>query len=215
MTEFLQAIMSFPTIVYTFFLCICLILGLLTIIGVLGFEVGDIDLDADMDAGEGLNPAEAVGFLSRFGLGGVPITLVVSFLSLFGWFFSLAFQIFLLNYINIAFLYYLVALVSFLLSLVIAVFFTAIVCKPLRKAFKSQDGILNCHLIGQVAIVRSGSVTMTYGEAVMDYAGAGLLLRIRAEEGREFKKGDRVVLLEYLEDVQAYRVISEDEFRGI
>ncbi|MGE8311194.1 MAG: hypothetical protein ACN6QR_16800, partial [Pseudomonas protegens] len=32
---------------------------------------------------------------------------------------------------------------------------------------------------------------------------------------RAFKRGDRVVLLEYLEAQHAYRVITEDEFRGL
>ncbi len=218
MTEFLQAIMSFPTLIFTFFLCVCLVLGLMTIFGVLGFEAGDIDvdmdadMDADMDTG---SAAEAVGLLSRFGLSGVPITLVISFLSLFGWFISLMFQIVLLNHITIPFLNYLFGFVTFLVSLAVSIWLTAMACKPLRKTFKSQDGIRNRHLIGQIATVRSGSVSMSYGEAVLDYEGAGLLLRIRAEEIQGFKKGDKVVLLEYLEDVQAYKVISEDEFRGI
>ena len=218
MTGFLQTMLSFPTVIFTFFMCLCLILWLMSVLGVIGFEAGDIDVDADIDidmGGDGVHAAEAMGIMSRLGLGGVPITIVISLLSLFGWIFSFLFQAILLRYITFSLLYYLLGIVGFVVSLVASVWLTAKVCKPLRVSLKSQEAVKNRHLIGQVATVRSGSVSLTHGEAVMDHAGAGLLLRIRAEENQNFKKGDKVVLLEYLEDVQAYRVISEDEFRGI
>jgi len=70
-------------------------------------------------------------------------------------------------------------------------------------------------VIGQTAIVRSGRVTLEHGEAILQDGGAGLILRVRADEALAFKRGDRVVLLEYLEAQHAYRVITEAEFRGI
>jgi len=70
-------------------------------------------------------------------------------------------------------------------------------------------------VLGQTAVVRSGRVTLEHGEAVLENGGAGLILRVRADEARAFKRGDRVVLLEYLEAQHAYRVITEDEFRGL
>ncbi len=213
MTEFLQTMLSFPTVIFTFFMCLCLILWLMTIFGLVGFEAGDIDVD--VEAGVSSSVGEAVGILSRFGLGGVPITLVISLLSLFGWLFSALFQVFLLRHISTALIYYPLGCMVFIFSLFAAVWITAKICKPLRISLKSQEAVSNRHLIGQVATVRSATVSMTHGEAVMDYAGAGLLLRIRAEVSQEFKKGDKVVLLEYLDDIQGYRVISEDEFRGI
>ena len=70
-------------------------------------------------------------------------------------------------------------------------------------------------MLGQTAVVRSGRVTLSHGEALLENGGAGLILRVRADEACGFKRGDRVVLLEYLEAEHAYRVITEDEFKGI
>ena len=50
---------------------------------------------------------------------------------------------------------------------------------------------------------------------MLEDGGAGLILKVRADEALGLKRGDRVVLLEYLEAQHAYRVITEDEFRGI
>ncbi len=212
MTHFLEAVLSFPTIIFSFFLCLSAVLGLLTIFGGFGLDVGDVEVDV---GGEQMNVGEAVGFLSRFGLNGVPITLVISLLSLFGWVVSFLLQSYILNHVKIGIIYYPLGFISLVISLVVAIYITGKICRPLRNIFKSQDAISNRHLIGQVATVRSSSVTGQYGEAVMSDGGAGLILRIRAEEGQEFKRGDRVVLLEFLEEQQGYRIISEDEFKGI
>jgi len=70
-------------------------------------------------------------------------------------------------------------------------------------------------VLGQTAVVRSGRVTLQQGEVALEDGGAGLILRVRADESYGFKRGDRVVLLEYLEAEHAYRVVSEDEFNGL
>ncbi|MNQ46815.1 hypothetical protein D3C85_606410 [compost metagenome] len=63
--------------------------------------------------------------------------------------------------------------------------------------------------------MRSGTVSPQFGEADLDDQGAGLILRVRADAAQGFKRGDRVVLLQYLEAEHAYRVVSEDEFKGL
>ncbi|WP_434778116.1 hypothetical protein [Neisseria sp. Ec49-e6-T10] len=208
MTEFLNSALSFPTIIFSIFFCISLILWLFTAFGLFGFDA-DVDVDGDITVGE------AVGFLSRFGLGGVPITIVVSCLSLFGWMTSFLLQSWILNRVGLAIIYYPLGIVVFIVALIVAVYFTALVCRPLRFSLKSQEAPSNKHFIGRVVTVRSSSVNMKYGEAIMDDGGAGLILKIRAEESQGFKQGDKVVLLEFLDDIQAYHVISEDEFNGI
>ena len=77
------------------------------------------------------------------------------------------------------------------------------------------EAISSKSVLGQVAVVRSGRVTASHGEAVLEDGGAGLILRVRADEALGFKRGDRVVLLEYLAAEHAYRIITEEEFRGV
>ena len=48
----------------------------------------------------------------------------------------------------------------------------------------------------------------------LDDGGAGLILKARTTGDDRFVKGDKVVILEMLEDQNVYRVISEQEFLG-
>lgn len=233
MEAFLVASLSFPTIIYTFFLCLCVILWLLTIMGALsldvsvdvGGDVGDIgDMgdvgDAplassphvDMDSGDSPSAAQAVGILTRLGLNGVPITIVVTLLSLFGWIISYQVQAHFLSSVTTPFIYYSIGLMLMVSSLFISILITAQCCKPLRKVFRPSLGIRKAQLAGQTVIVSSLSVDMSYGEARYENKGVDMHLKIRAPEGNHFKRGDRVVLLQYYTNQDYYTVISEEEF---
>jgi len=91
----------------------------------------------------------------------------------------------------------------------------SMIIRPLRPMFRKFEATGTKTIIGQTAVVRSGKVNPTFGEATMDDGGAGLILKIRAGGANSFKRGDRVVLLEYLESEHAYRVVSEEEFSGL
>ncbi|HCB44708.1 MAG TPA: hypothetical protein DEP56_16605, partial [Pseudomonas sp.] len=105
-------------------------------------------------------------------------------------------------------------LVVIVLALAVAVPVTRLVVAPLRPLFRKALGSTTRSLLGQVVVVRSPLVSDRLGEAVMEDGGAGLILRVRADPALGFKRGDRLVLLEYLEAEHAYRVIGEDEFNG-
>ena len=222
MAAFFANFLLFPTVIFTFFLCLSLILGLLTIFGLFDVDAGDVgglDIDAG-DVGSHLDhgmhtTGEAVGFLSRFGLNGIPITLGVSLLSLFGWMVSYIAQALLLSHIHIAIIYYPAGIVVFIAAFAASVWLTAQVCKPLRRiVFKNQDAPSNRSFLGQTVTVRSSYVNERFGEAVLNDGEAGMILDIVADASKGIKRGDRVVLIEYLEDSRTYRVISEDEFKG-
>jgi hypothetical protein len=53
---------------------------------------------------------------------------------------------------------------------------------------------------------------MTFGEATVEDGGAGLIVKVRAFKDEVFARGDKVVLLEYIEAENIYKVISEQEF---
>lgn len=70
-------------------------------------------------------------------------------------------------------------------------------------------------LLGRYAEVRSPEITQSHGTAWVDDGGAGLILQVRADVSGRFVRGDRVVLIEYLEEQNAYRVISGGEFEQL
>ena len=84
MDTFLHIIFSFPTVFFTFLLALSVVYWLLTMLGFVGIEALDLDLDAT-DSVASLDVFS--GLLFRLGLNGVPITIVVSLIALLGWMF--------------------------------------------------------------------------------------------------------------------------------
>ena len=216
MDPFYQNIASFPTVFFTFFLLVVVLYWLVAVLGFVEIDVLDFDLpDAQAGSDNGLTNANVLaGVMLRFGLYGVPVTIILSFIALFSWFICYYLVHFLFAFIPDGVLSFLAGIPVLLFSLYVSVMLTATVIKPLRPLFKktSQDTIKR--VLGQSAIVRTSRVDSRFGEAILDDGGAGLILKVRATAGTTFVKGDRVVLLEHDKEKNVYRVISEAEFNG-
>lgn len=215
---FYQNIASFPTAVFTFFLAVCVLYWLAAILGVVDIDFLDFDLPESM-AEPGLNQASDLptsnvlaGLLLRFGLQGVPVTIILTFIALIGWLICYYLVHFLLALVPGGFLRYVAGLPVLAASLYMGALVTSLVIKPLRPFFtKAQQGAVK-QLLGQKALVRTSKVTNTFGEAVLEDGGAGLILKVRTIGEQAFRKGDVVILLEYRAEDNTYRVISESEF---
>lgn len=213
MELFLQTALSFPTAIYSFLLCVAVIYWLVVAAGLLDIDLLDIEADSVM---EGTGQTEGLaGLLYKFKLDGVPVTLVLTLLFFIGWFACYFIELWLLRHLPLGLLRYPLGMVVVAGVLLLAVPGCAVLCRPLRPLFRKVEAISSKTVLGQVAVVRSGKVTLSHGEAVLEDGGAGLILKVRADEALGFKRGDRVVLLEYLAAEHAYRVITEDEFRGV
>ncbi len=213
MDPFYQNISSFPTAIFTFILAICVLYWLLAVLGVVDIDM--LDIDADIDLGnEAATPNAMAGVMLKFGLNGVPVTIIISFLSLFGWLASYYSVHYLSPLIpeGEGLLYTLFRWVILILAFWFAVLLTAMVVKLLSPFFKKIEQQTFKNILGQSAVVRTSKVTTSFGEAFLDDGGAGLILKVRSSEDQTFSKGDKVVLLEYLEKENFYRVISEQDF---
>ena len=218
MNPFYENISSFPTVFFTIFLMLTTLYWLVAVLGFIDIDVLDFDIpDADgaLGAGDGMTNADALaGLALKLGLYGVPVTIIVSFLSLFGWLVCYYTVHFLLGWLPTGLLRYVAGIPILLGSLWVAVMVTAVIIKPLRPLFKKAEQHTPKRILGQTVIVRTSRVDSGFGEAELDDGGAGLILRIRADKDQTFTRGDRVVLLQYLETENTYRVVSEEEFRG-
>lgn len=212
MELFLHSALAFPTVLFSFLLCLAVLYWLVAALGILEVDVLDGDFAGD---GEGLELEGLAGLLLRLGLGGVPVTLVLTLLVFFAWFVSYFVELLLLRHLPLGWLRYPLGVALAAVALLPAVPLTGLLCRPLRRLFRKVEAPSARSLLGQVAKVRSGTVSPRFGEADLDDQGAGLILRIRADESAGFQRGDRVVLLQYLEGEHAYRVVSEDEFKGL
>ena len=227
MTPFIENITSFPTVVFTGFLLIVVMYWVLAVIGLLSvdmLDVGDVDLGDVGDVGDigdvaSAEPDAAItkanvlaGLLLRFGLNGVPVTIILSFIALLGWLICYYLVYFIMALLPSDIVRWLVSIPILLGSFYGAVMATAVVIRPIRPLFKSNEQSKPTDLLGRAATVKSLEVDSSFGEALINFDGAELLLKVRAEENKQYKKGDTLVLLEYLADINAYRVVSKDEF---
>ncbi|OMH34039.1 DUF1449 domain-containing protein [Motiliproteus sp. MSK22-1] len=218
MDPFYQNISSFPTVFFTFILSVCLLYWLVAVLGfadidILDFDLPDVEGGLPGSQGSGFSAADTLaGLMLKLGLNGVPVTIIVSFIALIGW---------LLSYFTVHFLFGIVpdGILRYLFGLLVvggvlyaAAMITSVIIRPLRPLFKQAQQETHKYVLGQVAIVRTSRVDNSFGEATLDDGGAGLILKVRSFGDTVFKKGDRVVLLEYVKEEYVYRVISEAEF---
>jgi hypothetical protein len=213
MEIFLQTVLSFPTVLFSFLLSLAFIYWIVVALGMVEVDLLDIEVDSVL---EGSGHADGLaGLLIKFKLNGLPVTVVLTLLFFFSWFISYFTELFVLSQLPLGWLRYPLGVLVAGVALFLAAPISAFICSPLRPLFRKLEATTSTSVLGQTAVVRSGRVTLEHGEAVLENGGAGVILRVRADEKHAFKRGDRVVLLEYLEAQHAYRVITEEEFRGI
>ncbi len=211
MEIFLQSALSFPTVLFSFLLCVAILYWCVAAMGIADVDLLDIEADSALD---GVHPEGLAGLLLKLGLNGVPVTLVLTLLFFFAWMLSYFVEVLLLRHLPLGLLRYPLGLLVMPVAVLLAVPVSAALCRPLRPLFRKLEATSSKSVLGQTAVVRSGRVSANFGEALLEDGGAGLILRVRADEARGFKRGDRVVLLEYLPGEHAYRIITEDEFKG-
>ena len=204
-------ILAYPVLPYTLLTGLVFIYWLVAALGFLDIDVLDIESpDGDLD-GDSFDAL--AGLLMKLGLNGVPLTLVITFISLYG-FIAVAVPSMFLEVFMVGNITKLLIGTPLLIAVTyVAIKLTSISIIPLRKFFKKMEVYTEKKLIGQVCTVRTSKVTQEFGEATFNDGGAGLILKIRAPEEKGFKNGDTVILLEYLEHDDAYRVVSEDDFK--
>ncbi len=219
MDPFYQNISSFPTVFFTFFLLLSIFFWAVAVLGLVDIDILDVDLpntEGSFELGElsNANPNVLAGLLMKFGLQGVPVTVIITSISLIGWIISYYSVHYVVNLVPDGILHFLVGIPVLLVALLIATLMTSVIIKPIRPLFKKAQQETVKHVLGKTAIVRTSKVDHEFGEVILEDGGAGLIFKVRACGDEVFKKGDKVVLLEYLKEEHLYRVVSEQEFLG-
>lgn len=207
---FLQIVGGFPTAIYTVLLALVLLYWLVTITGLL--EVDALD-NLLMPHDDGMDIGALASLLNRLGLGGVPLTIIGSLITLFAWMASFAGVRLLLAWMEVPGLNLVLGAGVFVAAAVAGLLLTIVALRPVRAVLRRVPREEAKVVLGRVGVVRSASVTPQSGYASVEDGGAGLVLQIRTVRG-ELPRGTRVVLIEPLRDIGAWRVVSEDEFSG-
>lgn len=219
MDGFYENILAFPTVIFSVLLVFCLLFWLISILGFLDISFLDLpDIDGgseSIDSGSPSIPDAVAGIILKFGLNGVPLTVVLSLITLFAWLISYYSVNFLRDIVSLGFLYHFLSIVVLFLAVYLSALLTAKIVSPLKPLFKKMEQDVEKLVLGQTAIVRTSRVDQDFGEAILEDGGAGLILKIRSTGETKYKKGDKVVLIEYIKDLNVFRVVSENEFKGL
>ncbi|EST57528.1 DUF1449 family protein [Proteus cibi] len=207
MNLFFQNSLAFPSIIFSALLIIISFYWLCAAFGLLDIDLFNIDSELDVDA------TGFAGWLTKLGLAGIPVTIILTLFTLIGWFISYFTNYWIISAIETDFIRYLVGFLALIIISFLSLNLTAVCLKPIRKKLMSRNKPKSVHqLIGKLAIVRSANVAENKGEAVLEDGGAGLILQIRAPEQENIKRGDSVVIISYDALTHSYQVVTEDEF---
>ncbi|QEZ93451.1 OB-fold-containig protein [Proteus sp. CD3] len=207
MNLFFQNSLAFPSIIFSGLLIIISFYWLCAAFGLLDIDLFNIDSELDVDA------TGFAGWLTKLGLAGIPVTIILTIFILIGWFISYFTNYWIISAIETGFIHYLAGFVALIIISFISLNLTAVCLKPVRKKLVSRNKPKSVHqLVGKLAVVRSANVTENKGEAVLEDGGAGLILQIRAPEQENIKRGDSVVIISFDALTHSYQVVTEDEF---
>jgi len=203
---FITKISLYPTVIFT---GLVMFVTLYWVVSLLGMT--DMDTVEVGESGSDVTNLTSTGFFTglmlKFGLYGVPLIIILSLISLIGWVLSYLYTSFLHQYFNSGLLYYVFGTGALIFVLVISMWLTGIIISPIRKNIANIPKRNAANNLGKVAIVRTLSVTDKHGEAELNDGGAGLILKIRSDTDESLlKQGDEVMLVEYLEAANTYRV---------
>lgn len=205
MDVFLHIALSFPTVVFSLLLAVAVFYWLMAMIGLIDLEILNF---APMPDGMDLDVGGFAGLLMKWGLDGVPVTLIATGFIFFGWLITYFVDLFLLQHLGTGLVRYVLGSGLLLGAVIVAMPVTGLALRPLSPLFVKLKPTDSESLLGKIAIVRSPTVTQTQGTANLEDGGAGLVLQVRADPD-QFSRGDEVVLVEYLDLQNAYRVIAK------
>lgn len=162
-------------------------------------DAGDADGGDDGSEGHGAI-ADLLGALR---LRSVPLTITVTGIVMFSWIFSV-----LGAQISDALP---VKLATLVLAPILALFPTSLVVRPLGKLFVIPTAARRTDLVGKTCTIRTGTVTDRFGEATLEDGGAGLVVRVRVDDGVKLERGQEALIVGYDEEREEFTVAPMDE----
>jgi hypothetical protein len=238
MNEVLRLALSFPGVVYTVLLGVVLVYWLFVVLGAIhlgdgsadghfdgigdhGADVGDVGHGGDVaDGGDGVDGGDGDGeagegspvaaLIHALHLRSVPATVIFSLIITFSWLVcTVAMQL-----VSRAMPAGSQALLGWLVlagSPIVALPLTSFSARPLAKVFTQRKATSHSDLIGKTVVVRTGTVTSTFGEASLEDGGAGLVLRIRVDRQLPVKRGDQMLIVEWDRERESFLVEPLDD----
>ena len=211
---FITKISLYPTVIFTGLVMFVTLYWLVSLLGMADMDTVELgDAGGEADISDLSSTGFFTGLMLKFGLYGVPLIIILTLISLIGWLLSYLYTSFLHQYFHSGALYYVFGTGALVFVLVVSMWLTGLIISPIRKNIAKIPKRNASSNIGKIAVVRTLSVTDKHGEAVLNDGGAGLILKVRSQSADSLlKQGDKVILVEYIADANAYYVTAaEDE----
>lgn len=217
-----QLLGSFPSVVPGCLLAILLVYWLFSIIGLVdmgdnvdlhhGDGAGDFHTDAHAD-GDSTDLHSLAGYLVALGLGGVPLSIILTLLVFFTWLLSALLHKYLLLMLGSDLLRYLAGALVLLFSAACSIRLSALAIKPLRPLFVKHNARSNQSLTGLTCTITTLTVDEKFGRAEVKDTGVNLNIRVWAKTPNQLGKKSTAIILSYDEVLQRYEVAAQDEDR--
>jgi hypothetical protein len=240
MTEFLAAILAFPTVLFTIPLGVVVGYWLIVMVGAVGVDlldgdIGDFALGAKAGAAEALEggvkgameggaKAAMEGGAKAALEGGAKAGASVFEVLGFGGVpvtVSVSFVVFLSWLTSLAFARPARAALGALpgalvsgglaaLSFAAGLVLAGLAVRPLRPMFVTHQAPRRAELMGRVCVIASGNVDGKFGQATFEDGGAGLVLNVVCDKDNQLKRGEKALILSYDAARDAYEVEPVD-----
>lgn len=196
MSTLIESSLAFPAVPFTVLLLVVIGFWVFTLIGLADHHV--LDGHHDIDAG---------GMLAGLGFGQVPVTVVISLMTLFSWVVTLIGTALLLELplaLRIG-----LGIGVLLIALVVAWAITRVFVAPLRKVFEPEPFVSRVDLVGRSCLIKTGSVTADFGQAEVSSPGGGTsIVQVRVHEDETLRLGDTALIFEYDETREVFFVAA-------
>jgi Protein of unknown function (DUF1449) len=201
MGDFIEAILDFPTVLFSFLLVVVIGYWLVVLLG-----GADLDMDTDVDGDVG----GATGFLAGLGLGGVPVTVALSLLTVLAWFVSLTGTA-LLGGLASGIAMALLSIAVLAVALLVAWIGTRLLVRPLRPIFPNKPEASRGGFVGRLCVIRTGRVTADFGQAEVTAAdGSSAIVQVRQSADEPLRAGSTALIYDYDADGEFFWVTPVD-----
>ena len=171
---------------FTILLGIVVLYWILVAVGAFGLDFGaDGDIDADAGTGADADVGWFSHFLNFINVGEVPITIVLSFLTLCVWTLSIV-----VNYYwtGNSVLLGVAALLPILVVSAVVTRYLTLPFRPLMRAM-NREGEEHLPIVGRTCLITTSEVTRQFGQAQIDTKGAPILINVRTLEEQPLPRG--------------------------
>lgn len=191
MGDLFDAALAYPAVLFSFPLLV--VAGYWLFAAITGLASGA----ADGEDGDGTGGF--AGFLTALGLGGVPVTVVLSLVIAVAWLTALAG--------TVLFGHPLLLTGWLLLALYTGWQATWLLARPLRRVLRTGGGARNADFVGRLCLVRIGCAAGRFGQGeVTQEDGTSALIDIRSDEARELPAGSQALIYDYDAEGDFFRV---------